>query len=66
MEKLFNIPIRKQDQERYTEEFAKKVMQTIFDQVSRGKVRGMRAFELTLQNGEPIVTFLLPEANHVG
>jgi hypothetical protein len=66
MERLFNIPIRKQDQNHYTEDFAKKAQKIIFDQVARGKVRGMRAFELTVQSGEPVVTFLLPEPSHVG
>jgi len=66
MERVFNIPVRKQDQQHYTEEFSKKALPNISDQISRGKIRGMRAFELTIQNGTPVVTFLLPEATHVG
>lgn len=66
MERVCNIPVRKQDQPHYTEEFSKKAFLTISDQISRGKIRGMRAFELTVQNGQPVVTFLLPEVAHVG
>jgi hypothetical protein len=61
--KLFNLPVRQEAEVYYgNPDFAKKNTENIIDQTERGKVRGMKPYELTVFDGRPVVLFLLPDA----